>query len=119
MPKPKYKIYFQKMIDENRLIFEKFKRLQEKYSLNPEELQEEFNKQGEKILEIVSEYESRLCANTERGGIFNKFSASLAEKFKDEVRKHFPYIDYIGLIAKADKKSTTKPTEFTLKKISL
>lgn len=104
----KYKQYFDKMITDNKSAFEEFRILHDKYALNPDENQLAFNESGEKILEIVHEYENRLCANTERG-MYNKFSGNLSEKFQAEVRKHFPMFDHIGL----------KVNVFKLKKIIL
>jgi sugar-specific transcriptional regulator TrmB len=109
----KYKEYMQKMLHENREIFDEFKKIHDNYALNSNGLQEEFNKQGEKILEVVREYENRLCSNTERG-MYNKFSTGLAQKFQDEVRKEFPMIDHVGLKIQAD----SKPS-FFIKKIKL
>jgi sugar-specific transcriptional regulator TrmB len=94
---PKYKEYFQKMISDNEELFDQFRKLHEKYKLKPDALQEKFNQEGERILEIVREYENRLCTNTERG-MYNRFSTKLAEKFQNEVRRHFPMIDRVGLI---------------------
>ena len=101
------------MLDENKQVFDDFAKLHMDYSLEPEPLQEKFNEKGAKVLEIVREYENRLCANTERG-MYNKFSSGLAEKFQTEVRKHFPLIDHVGLIV--DK---PKSQSFTIKKIDL
>jgi len=110
----KYKEYIQKMIRENKEEFEVFQKLHDEYSLNPDKLQEQYNKGGEKILEIIREYENRLCANTERGQ-YVKFSGGLAEKFQAELRKIFPMIDYIGL------KMVQKDTQatFSIKKIQI
>ena len=95
------------------ISFDEFKKLHGKYVLSSNGLQEEFNKQGEKVLEVVREYENRLCSNTERG-MYNKFSVGLAQKFQDEVRKLFPMIDHIGL-----KVEKTKDSSFTIKRIEL
>ena len=109
----KYKEYVQKMLRENKEIFDEFKPIHDKYALNSDGLQEEFNQKGEAVMEIVREYENRLCSNTERG-MYNKFSGGLAQKFQDEVRKVFPMIDYIGL-----KVETKKENFFFIKKINL
>jgi dihydroorotase len=106
----KYKVYYQKMVSDNQKAFNKFRVLHDKYANHPDKLQEKYNEEGEKILEIVREYENRLCTNTERG-IYNKFSAGLAEKFQNEVRKHFPFIDHVGLKPQIQK--------FFIKKIDL
>src|SRR3989344_610048 len=93
----KYKEYFDKMLKENKEAFDSFAKLHLDYSLDEDGLQDKFNTEGEKILTIVSEYENRLCKNTENG-IYNKFSGGLAEKFQALVKSHFPLIDHIGLI---------------------
>lgn len=111
---PKYKDYVLRMIDENKQIFDEFRIIHDKYALDPNNLQAEFNKKGEIIREIIREYENRLCANTERGS-FVRYSAKLSEKFHEEIRKIFPMIDHIGLIVQ-DKK---QKDEFDLKKINL
>lgn len=109
----KYKEYIKKMLDENREIFDEFKKIHDEYALSSNGLQERFNKKGEKILEIVREYENRLCTNTERG-MYNKFSTGLAQKFQDEVRKLFPMIDHVGL-----KVAKENNSDFFIKKIKL
>lgn len=109
----KYKEYVQKMLTDNKTVFENFRILHDSYALSPEKHQGEFNIEGEKILEIVREYENRLCANTERG-MYNKFSTNLSEKFQNEVRAVFPMIDHIGLKSEEKKESMEK---FVLKKL--
>lgn len=109
----KYKEYVQKMLTDNQEVFNDFRKIHDRYALRPDGLQEEFNKQGEKVQEIIREYENRLCTNTERG-MYNKFSGGLAQKFQDEVRKVFSMIDHIGLKAETKKVST-----FYIKKIKL
>ena len=110
----KYREYFENMLNDNKEVFGQFRRLHDNYSVNPEVWQEKFNSEGEKILEIVREYENRLCANTERGQ-YNKYSAKLAEKFKLLVRQKFPMIDYIGLKVN----SKNRQDDFFIKKINL
>lgn len=114
----KYREYFKKMLDENKEVFESFKTLHDKYSLKQDTLQNKFNREGENILEIIHEYENRLCANTERG-MYNKFSSSLAEKFQNEVRKHFPMIDHIGLKVETIPLKSKAAKDFIIKKIKL
>lgn len=104
----KYREYFERMLAANKELFENFRKLHEKYSLRPEETQEEFNKEGEKVLAIVREWEDKLCRQSEKAG-YATFTSSLAEKFQSEVKKAFPLIDHVGLIVK----------KFQLKKINL
>ena len=102
------------MIDDNKEVFAAFRKLHDEYEHKQEELQDEFNEKGEKILELVREYENRLCRNTERG-MYIKFSSKLAEKFQGEVRREFPMIDHVGLIVE---KPVAAPA-FAIKKIDL
>lgn len=106
----KYKEYFQKMISENKKAFDEFRKLHDRYALEQDALQDEFNKEGKKIQTIIREYEDRLCKNSEK--TYSMFTGNLSEKFWNEIRLEFPMIDYIGIISKKE------PT-FNLKKISL
>lgn len=106
----KYQEYFKKMVDENKVAFADFQRLHDEYSLNQDTMQEEFNTKGKAILNIIREYENRLCKNSEK--TYSMFTGKLAEKFWEVIRKHYPMIDYIGIISKP------KPA-FSLRKINL
>ena len=116
MARTKYREYLEKMLSENKEIFDRFRKVHNEYSVKPDTLQQQFNEVGEKILEIVREYENRLCANTERG-MYNKYSTGLAEKFQQEIRKFFPLIDHVGLIVQKPKDLIE--STFSLKKIKL
>ncbi len=98
------------MLEDNKEIFDAFRSLHDNYGLNPDSHQKEFNTLGEKVLEIIREYENRLCTDTERGG-YSKYSANLAEKFQNEVRRNFPMVDHIGI--------TIEEAGFSIKKINL
>lgn len=111
----KYKEYVIKMIDENKAAFDEFRKLHDLYSTDEEKWQEKFNIEGEKILVVVREYEDRLCRQTEKGQ-FNVFSPKLSEKFQEEVKKYFPFIDHIGLRVES---APTKSVFFEIKKIKL
>ena len=112
----KYKQYFNKMLADNKQVFADFRTLHDSYALAEDKWQDKFNEEGEKVLEIVREYENRLCANTERG-IYNKFSSNLAEKFQAEVRKNFPMIDHVGV--KVNQPQPTADSNFNIRKINL
>lgn len=115
---PKYKAYFEKMLSENKKLFDEFRKIHSEYSLNSGSSQEKFNQIGSQILEVIHEYENRLCANTERG-IYNKFSSGLAEKFQVEVKNNFPMIDHVGLIVDNKKTNDSSHEKFLIKKIVL
>ncbi len=106
----KYKEYFNRMLEDNKEIFENFKLLHANYGMEDEKYQDEFNKMGAKILDIAHEWENRLCKSSEGAG-FGTFTVKLAEKFQQELRSHFPLIDHVGIIS-------TRST-FNLKKINL
>lgn len=105
----KYKQYFDKMIEENREVFKDFRLLHDRYAFEGDGMQDEFNEKGKKILNIIREYENKLCKNSEK--TYSMFAGNLAEKFWIEVRKEFPMVDHIGII--------TKKPAFSLKKITL
>ncbi len=116
----KYKVYFNKMLEDNKDVFDRFSKVQNQYQHNNRLYQNDLNTIGTKILEIIKDYENKLCSNTERG-TYNIFSGNLAEKFQSEVRKHFPYIDYIGLktINTFSPFRKNPQPKFSLKKINL
>lgn len=104
----KYKEFFERMLIENKLAFDKFRVLHANYGLDEEKFQDEFNIVGAEIMKIVNEWENKLCAHSEKSGYAN-YTGGLSQKFRDELKQTFPLIDHIGIISK---KST-----FKLKKI--
>lgn len=99
------------MIEQNKKAFDRFKALHDKYALDQEVYQDEFNQEGEKILAITREWENKLCMQSEKAG-YGNYTTGLSEKFQAEIRHHFPMIDHIGIIVKKDR-------PFALKKINL
>ena len=117
----KYREYFERMVTNEKEVFDAFIKLHMKYSLDQDGLQEEFNKRGEKVLTIIREWEQKLCSQSEKAG-FGNYTTNLSEKFMQEVRKSFPLIDHIGVIVKKPniKNRVTKTeVKFGIKKISL
>ena len=104
----KYKDYYLRMVEANKDHFEAFKEVHNEYALNEDKFQEEFNKQGEKLLPIIQEWENKLCMQSEKAG-YGNYTSGLAEKFRAEVKKEFPLIDHIGIIV----------NKFSIKKIKL
>lgn len=91
----KYQEYFKKMLDENQELFASFREIHDEYMRNSS-VQEEYNQAGKPVLEIIKEYEDRLCSRSESG--YAAFSGNLADKFWAEVRREFPMVDRIGII---------------------
>ena len=95
------------MLKQHKNEFDDFRKIHDEYTLNPDDLQEKYNKAGKKIIIIIKEWENKLCKQQEK--TYSQFSGKLAEKFWVEVRKDFPMIDHIGIIVR----------KFSLKKIKL
>ncbi|MGH7203517.1 MAG: hypothetical protein ACREHC_03690 [Candidatus Levyibacteriota bacterium] len=96
----KYKQHVQDMLDVNESIFAEFKKIHDKYMIDPQQYQEAFNEKGREILPILQRWENSLCAKSESGK-YGKFSSTLADKFRAEVKVHFPKVEYIGMRVKS------------------
>jgi len=83
------------MIDENKELFNTFKSIHDAYILNPQMNQERFNAVGQEIVDIVRDYERKLCGNM-NAGVYGAFSQNLSQKFWEEIRKVYPKIDFVG-----------------------
>lgn len=92
----KYKQYFQEMQEANQEAFEEFRKIHDLFAADRVRYQNDFNLQGQKIMEIIQDWEKRLCSRME-GGKNSVYSANLSEKFRNEVRSEFPKIDLIGV----------------------
>lgn len=94
----KYKEYFNRMLEENKKAFDEFKALHANYGMDEDKYQDEFNREGEKILKIANEWENKLCSQSEKAG-YAGYTGNLAEKFKAELRNAFPLIDHVGIVS--------------------
>lgn len=92
----KYQILFQRMIDENKELFDNFTLVHDAFVLNPDMNKARFNQIGAEVLDVIREYERILCGKTESGG-YGKFSSNLSQKFWDEIRKVYRKIDFVGV----------------------
>lgn len=84
------------MLADNKELFENFKDIHDHYTLEPKKYQKILNNYGKEILDIVQEYENRLCSKSESSS-YGRFSSNLADKFREEVKKYLPKINSIGL----------------------
>ncbi len=84
------------MLSDHEAEFDAFQNIHDAYALDGKTHQEEFNRVGEKITDIIRDYESRLCKHSENTQ-YGKFSSKLSDKYWEEIRKLFPMIDYIGV----------------------
>lgn len=107
------------MLETHKDEFEEFRKVHDEYEKDEDAMQTKFNSEGEKIMEIVNEWENKLCKQSEKGG-YGNFTTGLAEKFRGELRKDFPSIDYVGVTVSHTPPMNTNSIEgFNLKKISL
>ena len=96
MSMPKFRQYFRQMTEENQDLFANFKIIHDQYQENQDKYQDEFNRQGKVIVEVIREWEKRLCGHMEKGDNA-RYSSQLSDKFWNEVRAFFPMIDYVGV----------------------
>lgn len=92
----KYQQFFQLMTEENKDLFDNFKQVHDAYVLAPEANKPRFNSLGSEILDIIRDWERRLCGKSESGQ-YGKFSSGLAQHFWDLIRKQYPKIDFVGI----------------------
>lgn len=107
----KYREYFERMLTNNKDLFDKFTKLHLQYSLDQDGLQKRFNTEGAEVVTTIKEWENKLCSTSEKAG-YGGYTSNLSEKFWQEVRKSFPLIDYVGVI-------TRPKVEFKINKIKL
>lgn len=93
----KYQQFFQLMHENNKDLFDNFKQVHDAFVLSPEVNKARFNLLGSEILDVIRDWERRLCGKTESGQ-YGKFSSGLAQKFWDLIRKTYPKIDFVGII---------------------
>lgn len=91
----KYQKYFSTMLEEHKEFFDDFKALHDNYASDQEAYQDEYNKKGERALEIVRQYEQALVSKS-TSSQYAKFSNNLSDKYWEAVRNYFPMIDFVG-----------------------
>ena len=92
----KYIEIFQEMVSKYEKEFDAFQELHDNYEKDPKKWQDEFNAEGGKIMEIIRAYENRLCGHMENTNNAT-YSANLAEKFRNEIKRYLPKLDMIGV----------------------
>jgi hypothetical protein len=92
----KYQTFLNLMLEENRELFDNFKQVHDAFVLAPDANKERFNSVGSEVLDVIRDWERRLCGKTESGQ-YGKFSSNLSQKFWDEIRKLYKKIDFVGI----------------------
>ena len=103
MAAAKYKEYYQKMLDENKILFEQFSIINKKFSFDPSSCEADFHLIGQKVLDIIRDWDRRLCSAMGKG-VYSSYSQKLSEKFWDLARVDFDQIDMVGVKVKKSKK---------------
>lgn len=93
---PKFTQTFNQMLTDHEALFNKFQAIHDSYKANRKQFQAEFNEIGKEVMEIIREYEDRLCSGMERG-VYGKYSDKVAEKFWDRIKKEYPLIELVGV----------------------
>lgn len=83
------------MVTQNQKLFADFKVSHDQY-VGGEINQQEYNRVGLRIVDIIRDWDRRLCSAMGKGA-FSKYSEQLSEKFWSEVRKDYSHIDKVGL----------------------
>ena len=92
MPAPKFRKYFNEMFEQHREQFLIFKLIHDDFVKDRKKHKTQFDQEGKKILKIIEEWEGRLCQHMEKGQ-----NASFSTKLWAEIRKYYPYIDFVGV----------------------
>lgn len=99
MAEPKYKQYYRLMKEKNEALFTAFQPIHDGYQKDKETFEKEFHTKGLQILDLIRDWERRLCYGTEKGK-YASYSAKLAEKFWEEIKKELPLVEQIGVKVK-------------------
>lgn len=91
----KYRQAFMEMITKHEQQFSEFKRIHDLYQQDSKKFEDEFNSIGKPLVNIIHEYENRLCAKMEGSGKA-AFTSNVSDKFWEQVRAFFPLIDLVG-----------------------
>lgn len=97
----KYKQYFQQMVDENQELFAKFQPIHDGYKQDRKQWSKEFHSVGQEVVDVVHDWEQKLCSGMERGNNA-VFSSKVSEKFWSEVKKLYSHIELVGVKSNLD-----------------
>lgn len=95
MAKQKYQIFYDLMREQNKKAFDAFQPIHDQFAKDGKN-EEEFHSKGVKILDIVRDWDRRLCSGMERG-TYAGYSSKLSEKFWSRVKEDLPLVEEIGV----------------------
>ncbi len=96
MAEAKYKKFYKLMREKESELFEEFAQSHQAYKENKEKAQDEFNRVGEKVLDVIRDWDRRLCSAMGRT-VYGQYSQQVSEKFWDLIREDFDQIDMVGV----------------------
>lgn len=96
MAAPRFKQAVEEMISLHKKEFDEFMKVHELFKTDQMKWSEKFNELGKPIMDYILVAEKRLCSKTENSG-YGNYSTKLSEKFREEVKKYFPLIDFVGV----------------------
>lgn len=96
MATPKYKKFYDLMLSKNGELFKQFSQIHAGFVMDEKKWAEQFHAVGRDVLDVIRDWERRLCAGTEKGG-YGQYSAGLSDKFWAEIEKTLPLIKQVGL----------------------
>lgn len=91
-----YRQAYDEMVAKYADQFAAFQDVHDKFKSDQDTWKAKFDELGKPLVRIITDTENRLCSkmeNSNRG----KYSANLADKFRAEVKAHFPLIDFVGV----------------------
>lgn len=97
----KYKQYFTQMSEENQELFNQFDEIHAGYKADRKAWSKKFHEVGGKVVEIMKDWERKLCSGMERGANA-VYSAKLADKYWDEIKKRYSHIELVGVKSNLD-----------------
>ena len=97
----KYKQLFQEMSDEHQELFARFDAIHTGYLQNRRAFSAQFHTLGQEVVDIMRDWERRLCAGMERGSN-GVFSSKVADKFWSEIKKRYSHIEMVGVRSNLD-----------------
>lgn len=93
---PKYTQMYNQMVKEHQQMFDEFRQIHDLFKQDRAKYSQEFNEKGKPVMEVLRDYEQRLCGSMERGK-FALFSDKVAAKFWERVKKDFSHIELVGV----------------------
>jgi hypothetical protein len=97
----KFKQYYQQMSDEHADLLNQFQKIHDGYKSDRKQWSQQFHQVGGQVVEIMREWERKLCSGMERGNNA-VYSSKLADKFWDEIKKRFSHIELVGVKSNLD-----------------